>query len=278
MPEPQKDPTHTVTLRSRATSQHALGRSRSANRALRRPRTRSTGRGPCRQGSAADKVAVFADARALAAAGPTNVSPMMAAPLSSMRLRTGRTRTADPLTAVANVVSSVINWVLNPLAGTSPTTPAQPPLIWGLLAFARQGVRRTSSTRWLALRESVSRRPPASHSTHVAARRGGCRDCRPAVPTRFPGSRSAGEPVDAASSDGSRAITSATDTCQHVRHSLAPTSGPCGTTAFPTTRPRHYQRAPGAYRGRRHVQRPQHQREWRPNTIFRAPIPTFPTD
>ena len=44
----------------------------------------------------------------------------------------------DPLTAVANVVSSVINWVLNPLAGTSPTTPAQPPLIWGLLAFARR--------------------------------------------------------------------------------------------------------------------------------------------
>ena len=42
------------------------------------------------------------------------------------------------MTAVANVVSSVINWVLNPLAGTSPTTPAQPPLIWGLLAFARR--------------------------------------------------------------------------------------------------------------------------------------------
>ena len=39
---------------------------------------------------------------------------------------------------MANVVSSVINWVLNPLAGTSPTTPAQPPLMWGLLAFARR--------------------------------------------------------------------------------------------------------------------------------------------
>ncbi|GAC1410742.1 MAG: hypothetical protein NVSMB60_32410 [Mycobacterium sp.] len=42
------------------------------------------------------------------------------------------------MTTVTHLVSSVINFVLNPLAGTSPTTPAQPPLIWGLLAFARK--------------------------------------------------------------------------------------------------------------------------------------------
>lgn len=77
-------------------------------------------------------VAVFADARALAAAGPINVSPMMAATAPAPA------PAPDLLTAAVNMVSSVVNWVLNPLAGTAPTTPAQPPLIWGLLAFARR--------------------------------------------------------------------------------------------------------------------------------------------
>lgn len=79
-------------------------------------------------------VAVFADARALAAAGPINVSPMMAATTPAP----APAPAPDLLTAAVNMVSSVVNWVLNPLAGTAPTTPAQPPLIWGLLAFARR--------------------------------------------------------------------------------------------------------------------------------------------
>ncbi len=90
-------------------------------------------------------VAVFADARALAAAGPINVSPMMAAQTAQTAQTTAATTAAPPpaaapdlLTAAVNMVSSVVNWVLNPLAGTAPTTPAQPPLIWGLLAFARR--------------------------------------------------------------------------------------------------------------------------------------------
>jgi hypothetical protein len=92
----------------------------------------------------ADNVAMFADARALASAGPINVSPMMAAHTAQTQI-TAATTTApapaaapDLLTAAVNVVSSVVNWVLNPLAGAAPTTPAQPPLIWGLLAFARR--------------------------------------------------------------------------------------------------------------------------------------------
>ena len=87
-----------------------------------------------------DKVAVFADARVLAAPEPTNVSPMMAAKITGSPATQPPAPPAppDPLTAVATVVSSVINWVLNPLVGTSPTTPAQPPLVWGLLAFARR--------------------------------------------------------------------------------------------------------------------------------------------
>ena len=89
-------------------------------------------------------VAVFADARALAAAGPINVSPMMAA--TDIAPPRAAHAAPDLLTAAVNVVSSVVNWVLNPLAGAAPTTPAQPPLIWGLLAFAGAN-SRTSSTR-----------------------------------------------------------------------------------------------------------------------------------
>jgi hypothetical protein len=92
----------------------------------------------------ADHVAMFADARALAAAGPMNVSPMMAAQTTQTQITAATTAAPAPaaapdlLTAAVNVVSSVVNWVLNPLAGAAPTTPAQPPLIWGLLAFARR--------------------------------------------------------------------------------------------------------------------------------------------
>jgi hypothetical protein len=68
----------------------------------------------------------------------------------------------DALTAVANVVSSVINWVLNPLAGTSPTTPAQPPLIWGLLAFARREFENFFSALGGRSAQNVSAPPEAT--------------------------------------------------------------------------------------------------------------------
>ena len=91
-----------------------------------------------------DDVVAFVDARALAAAGPVNLSPTMAA-------RTAQdidfsTATPAPaaapklLTAAVDLVSSVVKFVLNPLAGSAPTEPAAPPLIWGLLAFARREI------------------------------------------------------------------------------------------------------------------------------------------
>lgn len=88
----------------------------------------------------AGTAAVFADARVLASATPTMVSPMMAAQISGP---TDAHTTPDaarphPLAAVVNVVSSVVNRVLSPFLGTTPTSPAQPPLVWTLLAFARR--------------------------------------------------------------------------------------------------------------------------------------------
>jgi hypothetical protein len=92
----------------------------------------------------ADNVAVFADARALASASPTNISPLMAAQTAQItQTPTAATAPAaapNLLAAAVNVVSSVVNWVLTPLAGAAPSTPAQPPLIWGLLAFARREI------------------------------------------------------------------------------------------------------------------------------------------
>jgi hypothetical protein len=90
----------------------------------------------------AGNAAVFAAARDLASASPTMVSPMLAAQVTQQtetQLSTPVTSAPqNPLAAVVNVVSSVVNWVLSPLLGTAPTSPAQPPLIWTLLAFARR--------------------------------------------------------------------------------------------------------------------------------------------
>ncbi|GAT11168.1 DUF4185 domain-containing protein [Mycolicibacterium novocastrense] len=81
------------------------------------------------------KYALFADARSLASA--TTVSPMTAA-YQPTTVKPAAPAVQNLFTAVANVVSNTISWILNPLAGTAPSTPAQPPLIWGLLAFARR--------------------------------------------------------------------------------------------------------------------------------------------
>ncbi|WP_396906420.1 DUF4185 domain-containing protein, partial [Mycolicibacterium phlei] len=81
------------------------------------------------------KVAVFADARSLAAQTPSLTAlsqPFTAAatpPAPSL---------PNLFTAVVNVVKTTIDWILNPLAGLGGTSPAQPPLIWSLLAFARR--------------------------------------------------------------------------------------------------------------------------------------------
>jgi hypothetical protein len=90
--------------------------------------------------ASADPVAVFADARTLAAASPAKMSPMMTAQVTPVDIPqpTVTTTPENPLTVITKLVSDVIGFVLNPLVGNMPTTPAQPPLIWSLLAFARK--------------------------------------------------------------------------------------------------------------------------------------------
>ncbi len=130
---PTPDPSKSNNRSSEPSSVTALGTSPSV-------RTVESFTHPAATVQSAGPVAVFVDARALAAASPRMVSPMMAAQFSTVETPQPTVAEApqNPLTTVTNLVTSVINWVLNPLAGTAPTAPAQPPLIWGLLAFARR--------------------------------------------------------------------------------------------------------------------------------------------
>jgi hypothetical protein len=147
---PTPEPSKSNNRSSEPSSATALGTSLSG-------RTAESFTDPAATVHSADPVAVFVDARALAAASPRMVSPMMAAQFSTVETPQPTVTEApqDPLTTLTNLVSSVVNWVLNPLAGTTPTVPAQPPLIWGLLAFARRefenfftapGARSTENT------------------------------------------------------------------------------------------------------------------------------------
>ncbi len=113
-------PTTTVPVASAGTVQSVISSSSSEN-------------------MSAGDVAVFADARTLAADGPINVSPKMSALTVMPMTQTSPPAAApDLLTAAVNLVSSVVNSVLSPLAAPSPTAPAQGPFIWSLLAFARR--------------------------------------------------------------------------------------------------------------------------------------------
>ncbi|MGO4446961.1 DUF4185 domain-containing protein [Mycobacterium sp. 2YAF39] len=82
--------------------------------------------------------ATFVDARVLAASGPLNISPMMAAQTAEDVTVVEETD-PDLLTEVVDVVSNVVDTLLNPTAGDVPIDPAAP-LAWGLLAFARREV------------------------------------------------------------------------------------------------------------------------------------------
>lgn len=86
----------------------------------------------------ASRIAVFADARSLASVQSQTFSPTTAAFTPTQNVSTAPTAPADVFTAVANVVAGAVNLILNPFAGTNPAAPAEPPLIWGLLAFARR--------------------------------------------------------------------------------------------------------------------------------------------
>jgi len=138
-PEPQKDPTPTTHPKT-DNSQKPLFKAAVEPSTSPSTHTLQSVADPAVTVQSADPVGVFVDARALAAASPKMVSPPMAKQLSSAETSQPTVATApqNPLTAVTNLVSSVIKSVLNPLAGSTPTSPAQPPLVWSLLAFARK--------------------------------------------------------------------------------------------------------------------------------------------
>jgi hypothetical protein len=173
--QPQDDPTPTPTNSNKASSKADVEPSTSPSAHTVRPAADPS---LALQSADPDPVAVFADARTLAAASPRMMSPMMAT--QDLSVETSRPTVAapapNPLTAITNLVSSVINFVLNPLAGGAPTTPAQPPLIWSLLAFARRefenffnGLSGRSAANVLAAPQSTSLTLDNAEMTSFAA-------------------------------------------------------------------------------------------------------------
>lgn len=67
-------------------------------------------------------------------------TPVAAAARTMTAEQPALTPPQNPLDIVHNLVSTVVNWVLGPVAGTTPTAPAQAPIGWALLAFARREI------------------------------------------------------------------------------------------------------------------------------------------
>ena len=244
-PSRQKTSTGTDTSRSTHDSRRAP-LSISATR--RSARTTNRCRTPLRPTRKLDNVAVFVDARALAAAGPINLSPMMAARTAQdIHPATTPTPAAAPdlLTAAVDLVSSVVNWVLNPLGGQRADDTGAAPLIWGLLAFARREFDNFFNALAGRPADDVPAAVPEPTSFALAAHRWQPRPSRGRGPPARP-------------SGPQRAVSPSTQfvdwvtghTTSHpltdnpllaiplgVTRSGAPTSASCGTTALPTTRP-----------------------------------------
>lgn len=70
---------------------------------------------------------------AAASASPAGVTLVTVTPDAPVRQAP-----PNPLAVVSGVVSSVVNWMLTPFMGAGSTAPAEPPLAWSLLAFARR--------------------------------------------------------------------------------------------------------------------------------------------
>lgn len=92
--------------------------------------------------TAAAKVETVASATAATEQADTEqaATPVAAAARTMTAEQPAAAAGQNPLDIVHNLVSSVVNWVLGPVAGTTPTAPAQAPIGWALLAFARREI------------------------------------------------------------------------------------------------------------------------------------------
>ena len=88
-----------------------------------------------------EKVAVFANATTLATASPATVSPRV-----STLLSTPATPKPNLVTAVVNVVNSMLEWARQRADATSDSAP-QPPFLWALMSFARRELENLFTPR-----------------------------------------------------------------------------------------------------------------------------------
>ncbi|WP_370500032.1 DUF4185 domain-containing protein [Mycolicibacterium sp. jd] len=83
------------------------------------------------------KVAVFATATSLAESSPKTLSPKVAALLTTEQDEAAAAKKPNLITAVVNVVTSMLDWARQK-ADAKPGDAPQPPFLWALLSFARR--------------------------------------------------------------------------------------------------------------------------------------------
>ncbi|MCV7152767.1 DUF4185 domain-containing protein [Mycolicibacterium pyrenivorans] len=148
-PEPETPSKPTTSNRTPTFTEDTSTAEKTTTPTATKPKPAETSDDPAVAPQKPTKVAVFASADTLATANSTTVSPRVSALLSTP------TTTQQPpkpniVTAVVNVVNSMLDWArqkADPTPGSAP----QPPFMWALMSFARRElenlfVSRTTTT------------------------------------------------------------------------------------------------------------------------------------
>ncbi|MDZ4264939.1 MAG: DUF4185 domain-containing protein [Mycobacterium sp.] len=148
-PEPETPSRPTTSNRTPTSTEDTSTAEKTATPTARTPKPAEPSDDPAVAPQEPTKVAVFTNAATLAPASATTVSPRVSALLSTP------TTTRQPpkpniVTAVVNVVNSVLDWARQKADPTPGSTP-QPPFMWALMSFARRElenlfVSRTTTT------------------------------------------------------------------------------------------------------------------------------------
>jgi len=152
-PEPETPSTPTTSNRSRTSTEDISTAEKTATPTATKPaampKPADTSDDPAVAPQEPTKVAVFANAGTLAVANPTTVSPRVST-LPSTPTTTRQPPKPNIVTAVVNVVNSMLDWARQKADPTPGSTP-QPPFMWALMSFARRElenlfVSRTTTT------------------------------------------------------------------------------------------------------------------------------------
>ncbi|MGE2834329.1 DUF4185 domain-containing protein [Mycobacterium sp. SMC-4] len=115
------------------------------------------------------KVAVFASATALAEASSTRTTPELAELDLSTADVESEERRPNLVTAVVNVVHSMLDWARQRADTTDPASSPQPPFLWALMSFARRELDTLFTTRSTTPVDRAARTTSLALTDDVAA-------------------------------------------------------------------------------------------------------------